>query len=180
MHAGRQDRASSRIRVPLRTEGMVTTASASAEGVTRADIDRAWAVGTPMTPVGYYPRFGPLPAVVEVRDQTGPWDAAGQTRQLMLSDGGSVIEHLVTVARPAFVYELSDFQKLFGRLVAGARAEWDYTGVDGGTRVRWTYTFFARPGIVPAVALTAIVRLFWAPYMKRVLPGILAEIDRSA
>jgi hypothetical protein len=152
--------------------------SATVEGVTLAPLDRAWAIGTPMTPVGFYPKFGPLPAVLDVHNQTGPWDAVGQTRQLMLSDGGSVIEHLVHVDKPeSFIYELSDFQKLFGKLVAGARAEWEYSSEGTGTRIRWKYTFMPYPqGRIP-VAL--IVKLFWAPYMKRVLPGIIAEIDRS-
>ncbi|MBK4346110.1 SRPBCC family protein [Lacisediminihabitans changchengi] len=155
---------------------MVTT-SASAEGTTIAPLDRAWQISTPLTPVGFYPKFGPLPAVIEVRDQTGAWDAPGQTRQLMLSDRGSVIEHLQLVDAPRrFEYRLSDFQKLFGKLVSGARAEWLYTEVAGGTSIRWTYTFEPYPRARLLVGL--IVRLFWAPYMRRVLPGIIAEVER--
>jgi hypothetical protein len=156
---------------------MVST-SASVEAITVAPLDRAWELSTPLTPVGFYPSFGPLPAVIEVRDQTGAWDRAGQTRRLMLSDGGSVIEHLELVYAPQrFEYRLSDFQKLFGRLVSGARAEWLYTPVSGGTSIRWTYTFEPYPRARPLVGL--IVRLFWAPYMRRVLPGIVAEIERG-
>ncbi len=152
-------------------------ASATVEGITKAPLMRAWEIATPLTPVGYYPKYGPLPAVIEVRNQTGPWDAVGQTRQLMLSDGGYVIEHIVRVAKPdLFIYELSDFQKLFGALVSGARAEWEFTTVGSGTRIRWTYTFHPYPRGRIIVAL--IVKLFWAPYMKRVLPGIIREVDR--
>jgi hypothetical protein len=157
----------------------MTHASATAEGLTTADLTRAWDLATPLTPVGYYPKFGPLPAVLEVRNQTGPWDAVGQTRQLMLSDGGSVIEHLVQVDKPGlFVYELSDFQKLFGSLVSGARAEWEFTAEGAGTRIRWTYTFhpYARGRLIVAL----IVKLFWGPYMKRVLPGIIREVNRAS
>lgn len=157
----------------------MTRASATVEGVTRASLLRAWEIATPLTPVGYYPKSGPLPAVIEVRDQTGPWDAPGQTRQLMLSDGGYVIEHLVHVDKPeVFVYELSDFQKLFGALVKGARAVWEFTEVNGGTKIRWTYTFHPRRGA--GVVVGAIVKLLWGPYMKRVLPGIIAEVDKQA
>ena len=157
---------------------MVST-SATVEAVTIAPLERAWQISTPLTPVGFYPRFGPLPAVIEVRDQKGAWDAAGQTRQLMLSDGGSVVEHLELVEAPhRFEYRLSDFQKLFGRLVSGARAEWRYTALSGGTSIRWTYTFEPYPRARLVVGL--IVRLFWAPYMRRVLPGIIAEIERRA
>jgi hypothetical protein len=154
-------------------------ASATVEGVAIASIDRAWDISTPIDPVGVYPKFGPLPAVIAVRHQTGAWDAAGQTRQLMLSDGGSVIEHLRRVERPqTFGYELTEFQKLFGRLVSRANAEWEYSSETGGTRIRWTYTFHPLPGA--GVIVGAIMRMFWAPYMRRVLPSIIAEIERLA
>lgn len=152
---------------------------AEASGVTRVGIDRAWAIAQPITPVGYYPKYGPLPAVVAVHDQTGAWDAPGQTRLLELSDGGSVIEHTRVVDAPRFfAYELTDFQKLFGHLVEGARAEWTWTAVDGGTRIDWTYEFHPKPRARALVA--TIVRLFWAPYMRRVLPGILRAAERPA
>lgn len=116
---------------------------------------------------------------MEVRDQSGSWDAPGRTRRLILSDGGHVIETITEVESPnLFVYELSDFQKLFGGLVSGARAEWRYDRVAGGTRIRWTYTFFGKTGRAWIVKL--IVRLWWAPYMRRVLPPIAAEIERTA
>ena len=45
----------------------------------------------------------------------------------------------------------------------------------GGTRITWTYTFFGKPGRGWLVGL--IVRLFWAPYMRRVLPAIIREVS---
>jgi len=152
---------------------------ASVHGVAIATLEKTWEIAQPITPVGFYPKFGPLPATVEVRNQTGAWDAPGQTRQLMLSDGGSVIEHTRVVDKPGFfAYELTDFQKLFGHLVSGARAEWTFTAVDGGTRIAWSYVFhsYPRTGFV----VGAIVKLFWAPYMRKVLPGIIAEVERRA
>jgi hypothetical protein len=151
--------------------------TAVAHLVARATLAATWNAATPLTPVGYYPKSGLLPAVVEVRNQTGGWDAPGQTRQLMLSDGGWVIEHTDVVDRPGFfAYDLTDFQKLFGKLVAHARAEWTFTEVEGGTRIHWSYSFFPNRGTGPLLGL--IVKLLWAPYMKRVLPGIVAEVER--
>ncbi len=87
--------------------------------------------------------------------------------------------HTVEVDAPKrFVYELSDFQKLFGRLVSGARAEWEFSEVAGGTRIRWTYSFHAQPKRGWVVRL--IVQLFWARYMKTVLPEFIAEVERVA
>jgi len=157
----------------------MTSHGATAEGIARAKLETTWAIAQPITPVGFYPRFGPLPAVVDVKDQTGAWDAAGQTRTLVLSDGGSVVEHTRIVERPSFfAYELTDFQKLFGHLVSGARAEWTFTDVEGYTRISWSYEFhpYPRAGLL----VGAIVKLFWAPYMRRVLPGIIAEVERRA
>lgn len=152
--------------------------SATVAGVTAAPIEAAWDISVPIDPTQFYPRFGILPGVVDVRDQSGDWQTVGHTRRLMLSDGGHVIETIRQVEPSRFfAYELSDFQKLFGHLVSGARAEWEYSPVaGGGTRIRWTYTFFARRGA--GVLVAAIVRALWAPYMRRVLPGILAEVDR--
>ncbi len=154
------------------------SATAVTELLAEASIDRTWDVATMHTPVGLYPKAGLLPAVVEVRNQAGDWDRVGQTRQLMLSDGGSVIEHITNVDRlEFFAYNLSDFQKVFGVMVESARAEWTFTTAPNGTVIRWRYTFHPKSGY--RLPLAAIIRFLWAPYMTRVLPGIVAEIERS-
>lgn len=154
---------------------------ATAEGVARSSLNHTWNVTVPLAPPGFYPKFGPLPAVTEVRDQSGAWDAVGQTRTLLLSDGGSVVETITDYRRDEFfAYELTEFQKLFGKLVSGARAEWSFSAAStsAGTRIHWRYTFFAKRGA--SLIVGAIVALFWAPYMRRVLPGIIAEVERLA
>ena len=154
--------------------------TAVAELVAKVAIAQTWQAATTLTPVGYYPKSGLLPAVLVVHDQTGNWDAPGQSRQLMLSDGGWVVETTTDVAPSGFfAYELTDFQKLFGKLVHHARAEWTFTEVAGGTNIHWSYTFFSRDAAVRPV-LATIVKLLWAPYMRKVLPGIVAEVERQA
>jgi len=134
----------------------------------------AWQFQAGLDPAGYYPSYGPLPAVVGVRDQSGDWRTPGHERTLELSDGGFVIERLTDASSPTFfAYDLRDFQKLFGGLVSGARAEWSFERIAEGTSIRWTYAFHPRPGRRWIVAL--IVRVAWAPYMKRVLARIAAE-----
>ncbi len=114
-----------------------------------------------------------LPGVVAVRDQTGAWDAVGQTRTLVLTDGGTVKETLMVVALPSFAYDLSTFTGFFGHLVAGGRSEWRVDAHGDGTSIEWTYAFTAKPGW--ALVVAAILRLAWAPYMRRVLPAIAAS-----
>jgi Polyketide cyclase / dehydrase and lipid transport len=154
--------------------------TALAEFVAAAPRTSTWKTATPLTPVGYYPKSGLVPAVIEVRDQTGNWDAPGQTRQLMLSDGGWVIEHTTNVEPfEFFAYNLTDFQRVFRPLVDHARAEWTFTEVSGGTNIRWTYTFFPKNAAAKPV-LALIVKFVWGPYMQKVLPKIVAEVERQA
>jgi hypothetical protein len=154
--------------------------TAIAELVAVATLVSTWNTATPLTPVGFYPKSGALPGVVEVRNQTGNWDKPGQTRQLMLSDGGWVVEHTMNVEpNRFFAYNLTDFQKVFGHLVDHARAEWTFSEVADGTNIHWSYTFFPKSaGARPVLAL--IIRLLWGPYMRKVLPGIVAEVERQA
>lgn len=155
----------------------MTGKSASASGVAQTTPKQAFEISGPVDPTMFYPRYGPLPAVVAVAEQSGSWDAVGRTRKLLLSDGGHVIETITDVASPTFfAYELSDFQKLFGKLVKGARAEWRYERVAGGTQITWKYTFFPLPGA--GLIVGAIVKLFWHPYMTKVLPPIVREVER--
>lgn len=153
--------------------------SAKAEGFAAAKPDRTFAIMTPSDPSRFYPKFGPIPAIVRVDDQTGAWDAVGQSRKLTLSDGGTVIERITLVDAPRrFTYHLADFTGFFGTLVAFADAEWDFDAAVEGTRVRWKYTYHAQPKRGWIVRL--IVVLFWGRYMNRVLPGLLDEVRRVA
>jgi hypothetical protein len=157
---------------------------AAAEMVAGTPLEWTWDVLTPIDPTRFYPKYGPLPATVAVREQTGPWNVAGQSRTLLLSDGGHVFETITDVEPPTdgavafFAYELSDFQKVFKRLVDHARAEWTFTAVQGGTRVHWTYEFFPHKRWGWLVNL--IVRFWWDPYMRSVLPEIVHEAERLA
>jgi Polyketide cyclase / dehydrase and lipid transport len=154
--------------------------SAVAELTASASREQTWTTATPLTPVGYYRKSGIIPAVVEVRDQTGNWDTPGQTRQLMLSDGGWVVETIMNVEPYGFfAYNLTQFQKVFGMLVHHARAEWTFTKVQGGTTIHWKYTYFPKSAAA-RLPLALIVRLAWGPYMRRVLPTIVAEVERQA
>ena len=153
--------------------------SATVELLASTPLDWTWSVLVPIDPARFYPKHGPIPATIAVREQTGPWDVIGQTRKLLLADGGHVIETITDVEKEAFfAYELTDFQKLFKLLVHHARAEWTYTAQPGGTLVHWTYTFYPRRRW--GWLLTLIVRLWWGPYMHRVLPEIVHKAERLA
>ncbi len=151
--------------------------SSTAVGIAPADPTRTFDILTPSDPTRFYPKFRVIPATVRVENQTGGWDAVGQTRTLHLSDGSSVVETTKDVERPGFfAYELTNFTKTFGPLVDHARAEWHFDPVEGGTRIHWTYTFFGRPG--RGWIVTLIVKLAWAAYMRKVMVGLVDEVRR--
>ncbi|MGV8895940.1 MAG: SRPBCC family protein [Rhodoglobus sp.] len=153
--------------------------SATAVAITQANPKQAYEISGPLDPTKFYPASGLLPAVVAVKDQSGTWDTIGRTRTLKLSDGGQVVETITNTDSPTyFAYELSNFTKLFGTLISGARAEWRFERVELGTRISWTYTFFGRPGRGWVVGL--IVKLLWGPYMNKVLPPIASEVSRQS
>lgn len=155
---------------------MTSISIAIVDATARATPQRCFAVVAPIDPTQYYPKFGPLPAVTGVRNQSGSWDTPGRTRTLDLSDGGSVVETITRSDPPRhFDYELTEFQKVFGALVSSALAEWTFEPEGEGTGIRWKYSFHALRGRGWLVKF--IVTLWWAPYMRRVLAPIVAEIE---
>jgi Polyketide cyclase / dehydrase and lipid transport len=160
------------------------TSSSTVQAIAPADPARTFDILTPSDPSRFYPKFRVIPATIAVENQTGAWDAVGQTRTLKLSDGSSVVETTKVVERPGlFAYELTDFTKVFGPLVDHARAEWHFDpaeedGHSGGTRITWTYTFFGRPGRGWIVAL--IIKFAWAAYMRKVIVGLVDEVRTVA
>ncbi len=151
--------------------------SSTVTGIAPAAPGRTFGILTPSDPSRFYPKFRVIPATVRVEGQTGAWDAVGQTRILRLSDGSSVRETTTDVERPGFfAYELTEFTKVFGPIIHHARAEWRFEAIEGGTVISWTYTFFGKPGRGWIVSL--IVNLIWAAYMRQVMPGLVAEVER--
>lgn len=157
----------------------MSTTSATVGMVSRTPIEWTWDIVTPIDPTRFYPKHGPIPATVAVREQSGPWSVVGQTRTLVLGNGGTVSETITEVSRPdRFCYELTGFSGVFRVLVQRGEAEWVFAPVEDGTRIEWRYSFTSRTGWGWAVAL--LVRLAWDPYMRRVLPEMVHEAERLA
>lgn len=125
--------------------------------------------------------YGPLPAVTGVRDQTGAWDAAGQTRTVVLSDGSSAQESLTKYERPDyFGYTVSGFTGVLGLLVTSANGEWWFkSDPSGETRITWRYEFKARSALTaPIVAM--ITHLLWRGYMRKALRLSMTQLEDRA
>ena len=118
-----------------------TTVPVTVQTRTALPPDRAFQPAVDLSLV--FKGWGPLPAVHEVRNQTGLWDHAGVSRNPILSDGSMAAEKLTEYTPGhSFAYEVTGFTNLvLRRLVSGVRGEWTYTPDGDGTVIRWTYEF---------------------------------------
>ncbi|BCO34703.1 SRPBCC family protein [Mycobacterium heckeshornense] len=119
--------------------------------------------------------YGPIPPVKRVHDQVGKWDAAGQTRTVVLVGGGSMREQLTSVDPPrSFGYTLTDIKGPMAPLVDLVEGEWTFTPVGTGTVVAWRWTLHPRSPLA-ALALPILGRL-WKGYARRALEELSAQL----
>ena len=122
-----------------------------------------------------------LPGVTRTTGTTGPWDVAGSTRIVHLSDATFCRETVrVATAPDYFAYRLTEFSSRTIRLlVSEANGQWWFTDDGSGTRAKWTYTaesrfFLATPILVP------VITILWRRYMRSALARIKARAEQEA
>ncbi len=126
--------------------------------------------------------YGPLLAVVGTRDQTGGWDAAGQTRTVLLAGGSSAHEQITGYTHPShFSYTVSDFTGILRPLVVFAKGEFRFEpgASAASTHVKWTYTFTARSSF-SAPLVWFIATVLWKGYMAKALRISKAQAESRA
>jgi hypothetical protein len=122
-------------------------------------------------------RYGPFPPIKEVRDQTGAWDAAGQTRTVLLAGGGSTREELTSVEPPrSFGYRLGDVTGPMALLVDHVLGEWIFTPAAGGTEVTWRWDIHPRSALT-ALALPLFATM-WKGYARQALRELSVLLTR--
>ena len=107
-----------------------------------------------------------LPAISSVRDQAGAWGTPGQTRTIVLADGGTMREELFEVARPArFTYRITSITGPMKLLATSLDGAWEFEPVADGTRITWTWTL--RPaGRLGGLAMP-LFRRMWPGYARK-------------
>ena len=115
-------------------------------------IDEAYAGTLPLPLETVFNRwYGPIGPVKEVRDQTGEWDAPGQTRVVMLTPSGSFHEELTSLDPPhSFGYALTGITGPLGLLVGRADGQWRFTAsgtLPSETTVTWRWNIHARSSL---------------------------------
>ncbi|WAL68000.1 SRPBCC family protein [Amycolatopsis cynarae] len=123
--------------------------------------------------------WGLFPGVRGVKNQTGAWDAAGQSRNPDLTDGSTAFERLTEYTAPhSFAYEITGFTNVLRRLVSGVRGEWTFTPDAEGTLIRWTYEFKPLPR--RRWILHRIVTPLWRRYMRHGIDDARRAAERIA
>jgi hypothetical protein len=144
-----------------------------------ASIDEAFGQIVPIDLTSIFTGYGPLPAVMQTRDQSGAWDAAGRTRNVAFSDGSTARESLPEYEYPhRFAYTIDHFTGVLRLLASEARGEWWFEQVPGrkATAIRWRYQFVSRSKFLePLVGL--FTRLLWRGYMLKALSLSKAKVE---
>jgi hypothetical protein len=117
--------------------------------------------------------YGPIGPIKEVRDQTGEWDAAGQTRVVMLTPSGGFHEELTSLDPPhSFGYALTGITGPLGLLVGRADGEWRFAPSGSATNVTWRWNIHARSALT--APLLPVLGLLWKGYARRSLETLSA------
>lgn len=170
------------IRPPLGPSAFVT-------GDVSVPIEQAWKRFVAIELPKVFPKAkGPIPPVLAVHGQDGPWDEPGRSRTVALGDGSSVHE-AITLSEPSrgaapsngrarFGYTVSGFTGPMGRLAREAHGFWLFTEGDGKTRIEWTYAFMPT-GALARPILAIIIATFWHAYMRDGMANVVTELQRS-
>ncbi|HTQ17501.1 SRPBCC family protein [Mycobacterium sp.] len=119
--------------------------------------------------------YGPFPPIKQVRDQTGDWDAAGQTRVITMVGGGSVDEELTSVDPPgSFAYTLSGVKGPMAALVSSVDGKWSFAPAGTGTLVTWQWTIHAKSGLV--APLLPAFGAMWKGYARGTLQNLSDQL----
>jgi len=112
-------------------------------------------------------RWGPVPGVTGTAELTGPWDTPGSERTVLLEDGSSAHEQVLTWERPGrFEYRVDRLSNPLGRLVDHALGSWEFSATGRGSRFVWTYSFTS-PRRLSAAPLRLFTATAWARYMDQ-------------
>ena len=111
---------------------------------------------------------GPIPPVRDVRDQTGAWDGAGQTRTVRLAGGATMREELTSVDPPrSFGYRLTKIRGPMALLVDHVAGEWIFAPAVDGTEITWRWDIYPKSPLT-SWALPLFGRI-WKGYARKAL-----------
>lgn len=113
-------------------------------------------------------RYAAFPSVREVIDAPDEWGTVGQTRTILLADGGRLRETLTSVERPqSYTYVLDDIHGRLRPFVGTVEGVWSVTPEGTGARIGWVWTL--HPKAPPARLTLNVIARMWKGYADRAL-----------
>jgi hypothetical protein len=157
---------------------MVKTLAVQQSRVIPVSVDDAFAGTLPIPLTTVFSRwYGPIGPVKEVRDQSGDWAMAGQTRTVMLSPTGSFHEELTRLDPPhSFGYALTGITGPLGLLIGRAEGEWTFVSSGTATTITWSWNIHAASRL--AAPLLPVLGRVWKGYARQSLATLAAELTR--
>lgn len=124
----------------------------------------------------YSRRYGPMPPIVEVRDQQGAWETPGQTRVFVTADGGTMGEEMLSLDRPhGFANRLTVLSGPFRPLVSTIEESWAFRPAGEQTEATWEWNLYPRSAV--GKLLVPVVGRLWLGYARGVLAQLAHEVS---
>jgi hypothetical protein len=112
--------------------------------------------------------YAAFPAIREVTDEPDEWGTVGQSRTIVLADGGRLRETLTSVDRPdSYAYVLDDIEGRLRPFVRAVDGVWSVTPEGTGARIGWAWTLHATRS--PARLTMNVIGRMWKGYADRAL-----------
>jgi hypothetical protein len=123
-------------------------------------------------------RYAAFPPIKEVTDEPPGWGTPGQTRTIVLADGGSLRQTLISVDRPhGYAYLLDDIRGPLRAFVRTVDGSWSVTPEGTGARIGWAWVL--HPKAPPARLTTSVIGRMWKGYADRALVELETVLMRG-
>ena len=123
-------------------------------------------------------RYAAFPAIREVTDEPDGWGSVGQSRTLVLADGGGMRQTITAVDPPlSYAYVLDEIHGSLRPFVRTIDGVWSVTPEGTGARIGWAWTM--HPKAPPARLTMNVIGRMWKGYADRGLVELEAILMRD-